>query len=117
MISSKGQGHFRSLLRGVLGLVGFGGVLGGGGGGGRGSVPVQLLGWLWPFVAAVGGLRAVSGLGLGVLVGLLVGSFWPGVGCFWVWGGWHSGAGLLLFGCCSCCWWGAVVGVFWEITK
>ena len=117
MINSRGQGHFRSLLRGVLGILGFGAVFGAWVGRGRGSVPVQLLGWLWPFVAAVGGLRAVSGLGLGVLVGLLVGSFWPGVGCFWVWGGWHSGAGLLLFGCCSCCWWGAVVGVFWEITK
>ena len=59
----------------------------------------------------------MSGLGLGVLVGLLVGSFWPGVGSFWVWGGRRSSAGLLLFGCCSCCWCGAVVGVFWEITK
>ena len=28
------------------------------------------------------------GLGLGVLVGLLMGSLWLGVGSFWVWGGW-----------------------------
>ena len=92
MINSKGQGHFGSLLRGVLGILGFGAVFGAWVGRGRGSVPVQLLGWLWPFVAAVGGLRAVSGLGLGVLGGVVS-------GFFLAWGWLFLGVGWVAFWC------------------
>ena len=65
------------------------------------------------------------GLGLEVLVGLLMvpvgamGSSWPGVSSFWVWGGWWAA-----FWCWAFAVWvllvlfmGAVVGVFWGISK
>ena len=96
MINGKGQGHFRSLLRGVLGILGFGAVFG-----------------AWVGRRGVGGARispgsivgvalAVRGCGGGFAGCVGIGAWGPGGvvnGFFLAWGWLFLGVGWAAFWC------------------
>ena len=129
IINGKGQRHYRSLPRNVLGILSFRAIFEPWMGEHRGDTSQSHFNcWngFGPSGAVAGGACGLCpGLGLEVLVGLLMvpvgamGSFWPGVSSFWVWGG-----GGAAFWCWAFAVWvllvlfmGAVVGVFWGISK